>query len=268
MTKNILGYVGTNYDPLLERYIGAQTVVETINEDRTYEYAGVLKEYSASYIEILDTCFVQAIDLALEPRPTPAGKAGASTESESLEARRGGIVARIDGGDLLVQNETSHPILLAAIRANDEDEALNTLIEPGRACQRPLGGVPGRVELAFKTLRQVDMVLPRSRALVRHRAERYRPSDAFGIPEALDLVRGNTGNEFPHDTRDRPQAGSGETSRGFEILLLQRDQIPEADKALARALQVREAESDEGMVAALRQARTEGEEPSAAEQSP
>jgi hypothetical protein len=53
MGKNIIGYTGNAYEPVYEELIGSKVVVE-FNDDRRYEYCGVLKEYSESFIEILD----------------------------------------------------------------------------------------------------------------------------------------------------------------------------------------------------------------------
>jgi hypothetical protein len=39
---------------LLERYIGHKVVLEMVKGDRILEYCGVLKEYTAEFIEIMD----------------------------------------------------------------------------------------------------------------------------------------------------------------------------------------------------------------------
>jgi len=64
--KNIIGYVGTSFDPLLEDYIGAKIVVEIVEGGASHEYVGVLKEYSADFLEILDVFYPQprSINLA------------------------------------------------------------------------------------------------------------------------------------------------------------------------------------------------------------
>lgn len=52
--KNIIGYSGNSYEPVYEQLIGSKVVVE-YNAPEKIEYYGVLKEYSESFIEILDT---------------------------------------------------------------------------------------------------------------------------------------------------------------------------------------------------------------------
>jgi hypothetical protein len=49
-----MGSVGTSYEPLLERYIGNKVVLELIRADTVFEYCGVLKEYTADFIEVMD----------------------------------------------------------------------------------------------------------------------------------------------------------------------------------------------------------------------
>jgi hypothetical protein len=54
MKQELIGSVGTSYEPLLERYIGHKVVLEVIKGDRIVECAGVLKDYTAEFIEVMD----------------------------------------------------------------------------------------------------------------------------------------------------------------------------------------------------------------------
>jgi len=54
MKQELMGSVGTSFEPLLERYIGQKVVLEMIKGDKVFEYCGVLKEYTANFIEIMD----------------------------------------------------------------------------------------------------------------------------------------------------------------------------------------------------------------------
>jgi hypothetical protein len=54
MKQELMGSVGTSFEPLLERYIGHKVVLELIKGDKLYEYSGVLKEYTAEFIEVMD----------------------------------------------------------------------------------------------------------------------------------------------------------------------------------------------------------------------
>jgi len=54
MKQELMGSVAASYEPLLESYIGRRVVLEVIKDDTIVEYVGVLKEYSADFIEIMD----------------------------------------------------------------------------------------------------------------------------------------------------------------------------------------------------------------------
>jgi len=54
MQQEVIGTVGTSYEPLLERYIGHKVVLDLIKGDKILEYCGVLKEYTAEFVEVMD----------------------------------------------------------------------------------------------------------------------------------------------------------------------------------------------------------------------
>jgi len=54
MKQELLGSVGTSFEPLLERYIGRKVILELIKGDKIFEYSGILKEYTANFLQIMD----------------------------------------------------------------------------------------------------------------------------------------------------------------------------------------------------------------------
>ena len=54
MKQELMGSVGTSFEPLLEKYIGHKVVLELIKSDKVFEYCGVLNDYTAEFIEIMD----------------------------------------------------------------------------------------------------------------------------------------------------------------------------------------------------------------------
>jgi len=51
----LTGYAGTSYDPIIERHIGKRVVLEITRPDGVVEeHVGVLKEYSADFLVVLD----------------------------------------------------------------------------------------------------------------------------------------------------------------------------------------------------------------------
>ena len=57
MKQELVGSVGASFEPLLERYIGRKVVLEMIKGDKILEYCGVLKDYTAEFVEIMDINF-------------------------------------------------------------------------------------------------------------------------------------------------------------------------------------------------------------------
>ncbi|MBE0534279.1 MAG: hypothetical protein IH624_01320 [Phycisphaerae bacterium] len=54
MKDELIASVGTSYEPLLERHIGHVVVVEMVRGNAVREYPGVLKEYTADFVELMD----------------------------------------------------------------------------------------------------------------------------------------------------------------------------------------------------------------------
>ena len=63
----VIGQTGSMYDPLLEHYIGRRVVIELAEGDEVHEHVGILKNYSADFIEILEVQYPQRQALALKP---------------------------------------------------------------------------------------------------------------------------------------------------------------------------------------------------------
>lgn len=65
MQQQLVGSVGTSYEPLLERYIGHKVIVEMIKADQLIEYSGILKDYTANFMEFMD------VDYQANPNEKP-----------------------------------------------------------------------------------------------------------------------------------------------------------------------------------------------------
>jgi hypothetical protein len=62
MKAELMASAGTSFEPLLERYIGHKVVLEMMKGDKIFEYCGVLKEYTAEFIEIMDVNYAAKLD--------------------------------------------------------------------------------------------------------------------------------------------------------------------------------------------------------------
>ncbi|MCH7938195.1 MAG: hypothetical protein IID13_00450 [Candidatus Marinimicrobia bacterium] len=65
MKQELIGSAGTSYEPLLERYIGQHVVLELLKGDSREDLSGILKEYTAEFIEIMD------VDYSTAEQPSP-----------------------------------------------------------------------------------------------------------------------------------------------------------------------------------------------------
>ncbi len=54
MKSELIGSVGTSYEPILERHIGHYVILELLTEGQVIEHRGVLKDYSSEFIELMD----------------------------------------------------------------------------------------------------------------------------------------------------------------------------------------------------------------------
>ena len=61
MKQELMASAGTSFEPLLERYIGHKVVPEMMEGDKICEYCGVLKEYTAEFIEIMDVNYASKL---------------------------------------------------------------------------------------------------------------------------------------------------------------------------------------------------------------
>jgi len=57
--KVVTDYLGRAYDPLLEKHIGKQVVLEvTTDEEEVQEYIGVFEEYSRQFLQVMDVSYM------------------------------------------------------------------------------------------------------------------------------------------------------------------------------------------------------------------
>ncbi len=230
--KNIIGYVGTNYDPLLERHVGTKCVVEVTEGDTVYEYVGVFKDYSADFLEMLDVYY-------------PESRAVTLTFAEMKKIEHD-LEVQIDGRRLLVTNHSSQPLLLMRLICNKDERELDIVLDLGNQAELYLDQDVQDAQLVFKVVRRVDMIVPRAHALIRHRAERYDPDRLFDIGVALRPLSETERRE--QRLRDQLQGDplDAVAANALAGLLIQRGELDEAHEWLRQALENRERLPDHG----------------------
>ena len=151
----MLAEVSSIHDPLLERHVGHRVVVEAVEDNEIHEHVGIFKEYSAAFLHVLDVRYPHAWTLEVGP-------------NQGLEEERV-LVAR-EGTTLKVSNHGTRPVLIVSLDVGTGERAIDALVGAGETVGLPLDGESGKVGVRLQSVRDVDMILPRSRAAVRHRA--------------------------------------------------------------------------------------------------
>ncbi len=166
---DIIGYAGNAYDSILERYIGKKVVVEVTYAGRKEEYLGILKEYTSAFMELLNVNYVYHVKIPLK------GDGGGQVEISGVHVVR-------DGDQYCIQNQSASPILVHEVVKDGETIPINEEIPSGET--HPIfHNDPDAVNVAAltHTTRVVDLILPRSKALIRHAG----PREQVGWKELL-----------------------------------------------------------------------------------
>jgi RsiW-degrading membrane proteinase PrsW (M82 family) len=166
-----IGEIGHQADPLLERYIGQRVVFEITEDDEVHEHVGVFKDYSSHFIEFLDVRYPQRQVLPLQIDQD------AQTDRVHVWTRQ---------GTLHVENLKDEPLLLQRLRWGDQERLLNVVVDGGEKLDLHLDAAPDQAELHMQVARALDMIVPRSHCVVRHRAEFYKPEAVSDV--VVDII--------------------------------------------------------------------------------
>lgn len=52
--QQLLGTLGTSFEPLLEKHLGKRVILEMTREKGIVEYSGILKDYTSEFLEVMD----------------------------------------------------------------------------------------------------------------------------------------------------------------------------------------------------------------------
>ncbi|MEM7128242.1 MAG: hypothetical protein AAF702_18060 [Chloroflexota bacterium] len=159
--SSVIGYVGHEHDPLLERYIGQRVVVELLESDgEIHEHVGILQNYSADFIELLDVQFPQKQALLIQENDD---QIRAKQDTSHLHVKS-------EGEKLKVWNHGAFPVLLQSMGEGENEELLDVLIDGGDFVELYPKNQKESTSLHIRTVRELDMIVPRTRCLVRHGA--------------------------------------------------------------------------------------------------
>jgi tetratricopeptide (TPR) repeat protein len=230
LSGQVIGQTGSMYDPLLERYIGRRVVIELAEGNEVHEHVGIFKNYSADFIEVLEVQYPQHQTLRLTPEGT--------FESERI------MVFGRDGA-LEVSNHDSWPILVVSLKDGDLEEPINAVVDAGETIVlHPASGSLRSPHLLVRAVQELDMIVPRNRSAVRHRAESAKPEKLadlvmdivfdVGMVFAADSTRSARETRLREELRRDPMDALAAANLGE--LLLQKGSLNEAEKWLQQAL--------------------------------
>lgn len=156
----------TSYDKLLETLIGLPVIVEIKKGDETLEMLGYFREYTSEFLEILDVEYPFEVIYAMN-----------DAEVGPLEKD---MHVDIDGRNITVTNGTQYTVDLIEVDLGPDGKLTpNVKLSPGQKWEQQSVPPPEDSDdpispitiwaLHLKILRTCDLLIPRSKGIVRHR---------------------------------------------------------------------------------------------------
>ncbi len=239
--SQVIGHVGSSQDPLLECLIGHRVVFELVEEDEVHEHVGIFMNYSADFLEFLDVHYPFKHSLTLHP------------EGE-ISANR--ITAVASGSSLRVHNYCDYPILLQSLQMdNGEEEALNVVVDSGEEVKLFPALQFKSANLQVKIVRELDMIVPRTRAVVRHRAGEFTttfvPDIIFDLGILIQWGDRTTAREMRLRRQLERNPNHALAAANLGGLLIQQGKFGDAESWLRQAINLRESLPDGGRSAEM-----------------
>ena len=158
LSSEIVGHAGNVYDPILERHLFTRVIVHVTRDDTTHQYCGYLADYTKQFLEIVDA-EVNPEDGHFESRALYVG-------DDSVD----GIDISFDDGELSVNNRTENMLLFKDLLHDDQYIPIGAVLPVDFKAHFLIGTDvdPARVKVVLATAGRVDMLVPRSHAIVRH----------------------------------------------------------------------------------------------------
>ena len=172
LSNEIIGHAGNAFDPLLEDHLFQEVVLEVTHDGRTRSYSGWLKDYTSQFIEIVDARVNSS-----EPAPVKPYAIG--------EAPIEGLSIRMQNGQLHISNTGERMLYIDRLTAGPWMRHMGAILPPTYTANLPLPKDVDTEQLRMHigTAGRVDLVVPRTHAIVRH-AARTKPEQARKRPQA------------------------------------------------------------------------------------
>lgn len=234
--SQVIGHAGSSQDPLLERLIGHRVVFELVEGDEVHEHVGIFMNYSADFLEFLDVHFPFKHSLTL------------ASEGE-ISANR--ITAVATDKSLRVHNHCDYPILLQSLQMdNGDEEVLNVVVDGGEEVKLFPGLQFKSASLQVKIVRELDMIVPRTRAVVRHRAGLFKttfvPDIVFDLGVLLQWGDRITAKEKRLRRQLDRNPNHALAAANLGGLMIQQGKYGDAEEWLRQAIGLRQSLPDGG----------------------
>jgi len=222
----LIGYAGNRFDPLLEASLGQRVLCQLLLDGVLYERAGVLAAYSPDFLLLFDVPFPQPARITLAPGAEPR--------------QEGGLRLQLTGRHLQIDNLTPYPLLLDTLRAGDAVKELGILLPPQEQLGLNLDGI-GACEIAFQSVREIDLLAPRRNAILRQRAD-VGQDGLFAVGVALTGDENDQAQEerLRWELRQHPHNAAAAAS--LARLLSRRGALAEAEEWFRQALTLAQAQ--------------------------
>ena len=156
--ESFVEYTSYAYDAILENMIGKKVVVEVPRQNTLLEYPGILKEYSGNFIEILSVHSPLKFFLPVPPK-------GHTIHFRHLEVL-------VEDKTLRLQNKGKNRILLIGLLGEGLEQKWGYPLAPNESFEKIFDEpVSPDVKIEIQVPGDVDIILPRSLARIRHRGE-------------------------------------------------------------------------------------------------
>jgi len=161
LSTEVIGHVGNAYDPLLERHLFSQVVLEVTRNGRKRSYCGWLKDYTSRFIEVLDA----EVNIRAEHLPEAAY---APNDDRLAE-----VSIQAENGRLTIRNNSEMVLYVRSLEAENWQRLMGCVLPADTVADLllPPEVVPADVRVWIGSVDRIDMVVPRAHAVIRHAAQ-------------------------------------------------------------------------------------------------
>jgi tetratricopeptide (TPR) repeat protein len=213
--------------------------MELIEDGVLHEHVGIFQDYSLQFLLLLDVRYPKKEIVKVKSSGSTMKSNVSVVESE---------------GALKITNLCEFPVLLHSLTAGQDEQPINAVIGGEESAVIYPKVSLDDAQLSFRTVHEVDMIVPRSRAMIRHRAENFETTT---MKETMMDFIFDVGVVFSSDKKLEAQErklremleidpDDAVAAANLGALLIKKQEYTEAEKWLRLALKDRYALVDNG----------------------